>query len=837
MNIPNDDDENKPALKDAQAARDRAKVRARAQVPAMPDSEIEVAFKPIRVAYSQSVDPDRFRVAVLAFDALWPTVRLTPEEVAERVEANIPELATPKLKAALAAAKSADKLAEAATSTRLTLALNVARMGFRVFPCAANSKVPWPECAWKQEATTNEAVIRGWFADRPDMNYGVAMDAGHFILDLDCKGGKNGHDDLELLEIEHAPMPPTFTVKTPSEGEHLYLAGSAPNSVRKKALRGSIDVRGDGGYVVGPGSMIDGKLYEITGEHGIAAAPDWLLKLTAKAISDPAKRDPNVALDTPGEVGRMQTYLRNLVEHGDVAIEFCGGNDRTYQLFGRVMDHVSQDVAYDLVAELWNPNCSPPWSDDELRTICANAAVHRQNDIGAKALPPAGEAFKEALAKLPLEPKANDNTADDATGEAFELFEPHQFKDRPAPKWVVDGLVMEKRTHTLFGKSESMKTFQTLDLLASVAFGIPAFGKHEVFAPGDVVFFCDEDPDDLMKVRWPAWCKARGVKDPFANPTPGPGRFAVIPRCPLIANPYDIPGAIKCIRDRKLQPKVIAIDTWAKAMVGMNQDSATDTGLLFQAMGQLRREFGCATWLTHHPKKAEATEMRGSGAQTNDGDIVWLASRTADTLAVQWINMKMKSAPRPAPLHFAGTLHAVDGVFDQHGRQITAPVFDAVSTPANTDRADNSMTEKEAKDAAKRRYHARLRSAVLGKFQQNEMFTRHVSYTTKMVGEAVYASLEGPRPQDTAQAELWGDGSKKLIAYLDNHSRTEEEGPFKGLFKNCEHGERTLKKWFLQPSAQAEYDDFVAASEIDLPGDEPMIEGPDLSPDTLSAVQ
>lgn len=792
MNITNDAAKNKPSVKDAQAARDRATARARAQVPTISNSEIEAAFKPIRTAYSTTTDPDRFRVAVLAFDALWPE----------------------------------------ATSTRLTLALQVARMGFRVFPCAANSKVPWPECLWKQEATTNEAVIRGWFADRPDMNYGVAMDAGHFILDLDCKGGKNGHDDLELLEIEHAPMPETFTVKTPSKGEHLYLAGSAPNSVRKKALRGSIDVRGDGGYVVGPGSMIDGKMYEITGEHGIAAAPDWLLKLTAKAISDPAKRDPNVALDTPGEVGRMQTYLRNLVEHGDVAIEFCGGNDRTYQLFGRVMDHVSQDVAYDLVAELWNPNCSPPWNDDELRTICANAAVHRQNDIGAKALPPTGEAFKEALGKLPLEP--NDSKTDDTHGEAFELFEPHQFKDRPAPKWIVDGLVMEKRTHTLFGKSESMKTFQTLDLLASIAFGIPAFGKYEVFAPGDVVFFCDEDPDDLMKVRWPAWCKARGVKDPFANPSPGPGRFAVIPRCPLIANPYDIPGAIKCIRDRKLQPKVIAIDTWAKAMVGMNQDSATDTGLLFQAMGQLRREFGCATWLTHHPKKAEATEMRGSGAQTNDGDVVWLASRTGDTLAVQWINMKMKSAPRPAPLHFAGTLHAVDGLVDQHGRQITAPVFDAVDAPANIVRVDNSMTEKEIKMAEEKRSNARLRTGILSIIQRSGLFERDKSLTTKLMGQSLYTLFEGPRPQDEKAGVLWDDECQKITERLKYRSKDEKNSPLAGLFKLCKMGEGHMKKWFLQPSAQAEFDDLVASATMILPGDEPIIEGPDLSPETHS---
>jgi hypothetical protein len=202
-------------------------------------------------------------------------------------------------------------------------------------------------------------------------------------------------------------------------------------------------------------------------------------------------------------------------------------------------------------------------------------------------------------------PEQQQNQANE--GDRFELLEPHNFKDRPAPKWIVDGMIAAKRTHILFGQSETMKTFLTLDLVASVANNVLAFGKFEVYDPGDAVFFCDEDPDDLMLVRYPAWCKARGIENPFANPGRGPGRLVIIPRCPLIIDPSDTDAAIALIKAKGLKPKVVAVDTWAKAMVGMNEDSAKDTGLLFQAMGVIRREFDCATWLTHHPKKNEAT--------------------------------------------------------------------------------------------------------------------------------------------------------------------------------------------------------------------------------------
>ena len=85
------------------------------------------------------------------------------------------------------------------------------------------------------------------------------MDPEHFVLDLDCKGEANGREQLALLEIDNGEgVPATLTVTTPHGGEHLYFCGKAPNSVHKKELGSAIDVRGCGGYVVGPGSVIDG---------------------------------------------------------------------------------------------------------------------------------------------------------------------------------------------------------------------------------------------------------------------------------------------------------------------------------------------------------------------------------------------------------------------------------------------------------------------------------------------------------------------------------------------------------------------------------------------------
>jgi hypothetical protein len=139
------------------------------------------------------------------------------------------------------------------------------------------------------DATTDPVRIRALFGVAPwATGYGVACGRGphHLIgLDLDVKHGADGVSALRALAETHRfALPATVTVLTPSGGRHLWLSapGPVPNSAGR--LAPGIDVRGEGGYVVGPGSRTVAGRYALapgTADHPLAAAPAALLGLAA----------------------------------------------------------------------------------------------------------------------------------------------------------------------------------------------------------------------------------------------------------------------------------------------------------------------------------------------------------------------------------------------------------------------------------------------------------------------------------------------------------------------------------------------------------------------------
>src|SRR3546814_7588162 len=76
------------------------------------------------------------------------------------------------------------------------------------------------------------------------------------VVELDMKKGKDGRLSLAMLELEHGPLATTFTVVTPTLGRHLYFATATPVRGSVEHVGKGIDIRGVGGYVVGPGSSI-----------------------------------------------------------------------------------------------------------------------------------------------------------------------------------------------------------------------------------------------------------------------------------------------------------------------------------------------------------------------------------------------------------------------------------------------------------------------------------------------------------------------------------------------------------------------------------------------------
>ncbi|MGW8378460.1 bifunctional DNA primase/polymerase [Streptomyces sp. ODS28] len=182
-------------------------------------------------------------------------------------------------------------------TTALEHALAAAARGLPVFPLTRGKlpAIPSPhrsdyspcrgECGRHghgvHDADAEPAAVRALFAAAPwATGYGVACGRAplHLIgLDLDVKHGTDALGELERLAAAHEfTVPATVTVLTPSGGLHLWLRGPGsphvPNSAGR--LAPGIDVRGTGGYLVGPGSVTSGGVYRLApGASALAPAP------------------------------------------------------------------------------------------------------------------------------------------------------------------------------------------------------------------------------------------------------------------------------------------------------------------------------------------------------------------------------------------------------------------------------------------------------------------------------------------------------------------------------------------------------------------------------------
>lgn len=154
-------------------------------------------------------------------------------------------------------------------------------LGCVLIPLRSKSKKPAIK-DWPNQASRNVGDIEDWFRHHGNANYGVVTGkpSGIFVLDID---GPNGERSLKYLTAKHGVLPLTLTVKTP-HGQHLYFRMAedrVPNSAG--SLGDGIDIRGDGGYVVGPGSVLEaGMEYSVEWDRTVAKAPTWLRRLVGK---------------------------------------------------------------------------------------------------------------------------------------------------------------------------------------------------------------------------------------------------------------------------------------------------------------------------------------------------------------------------------------------------------------------------------------------------------------------------------------------------------------------------------------------------------------------------
>jgi len=198
-------------------------------------------------------------------------------------------------------------------SALLRSALAAALLGWHVFPCAVGDKRPALRGNWQDLATTSPDRIRDWWARAP-YNIGIACGpSGLVVIDLDMPHDDDeddeeaaagalfplsGADILSGLASQRGERYPggTYTVDTPSGGCHLYFSAGGEPGVRNSAgvVGPHIDVRADGGYVVGAGSRIGGRAYAARVRRPPAPLPPWLARLIRDSYVPPGVPAPRL---------------------------------------------------------------------------------------------------------------------------------------------------------------------------------------------------------------------------------------------------------------------------------------------------------------------------------------------------------------------------------------------------------------------------------------------------------------------------------------------------------------------------------------------------------------
>lgn len=169
----------------------------------------------------------------------------------------------------------------------------------------------------------------------------------------------------------------------------------------------------------------------------------------------------------------------------------------------------------------------------------------------------------------------------------------------PQPEWLIPNRLPEGQTW-VYGEPGVGKTFVVLDWAATVA----ARGNT-------VLYFIGEGVKGFSK-RVLAWQRYH----PMANLD----TFHVVPMTPQLLDKNSVESFNEVIKE--YQPSLIVIDTFARAAVGADENSAKDVGKVISVLDTMFRIHDCSSIVVHHSNKSGGSE-RGSGAIRGAADATW----------------------------------------------------------------------------------------------------------------------------------------------------------------------------------------------------------------------
>ncbi len=246
--------------------------------------------------------------------------------------------------------------------------------------CAcANTACPYPgkhpRIRFKENGGTKDpSVLRGWAEDGSNMAILTGNKNDLFVLDTDSEEADQ--------QVRDRGVPKTLKVRT-GRAYQYYFRTPDFSVKNRQGLLPDTDIRGEGGYVVSPGSLHrSGVRYSVVDPSPIAEAPEWLLKLlqakssqaTDKSFSDLSMNLRGRSVEPEGAICFWINYYLQATR------EILEGsrNDTLFKIACSLRNKgFDQEDIYSAVVAL-NPLCNSPLSAGELAFISVSACRYEK---------------------------------------------------------------------------------------------------------------------------------------------------------------------------------------------------------------------------------------------------------------------------------------------------------------------------------------------------------------------------------------------------------------------------------------------------------------------------
>lgn len=513
---------------------------------------------------------------------------------------------------------------------KIDAALDWARRGFRVFPLKENSKVPAFN-NWITMATSNEEAVRNLWQDPvlgsyKDYNIGCLCN-DMVVVDIDVKEGKDGIN--EYAEIGGGYD--TLVVQTPTGGFHCYFNG--PDS-SNSAISKSVDIRSHNGFVVAPGSTIEGQPYSVITDRSMG----WIPVSVEKLLTSAYKREGAVADFTVDSEASIQAAI-DYLQSAPPAVEGNSGDETTFKTAARLVREMGISLANAcvLMRDYYNPRCSPPWPVDELYKKVENA-----NDYGTAAQ---GRLSSEVLfghiTPLLTPPPSLFVQKGLEFGNAVDPI------SIPARPWLLHGMLMKQNVTLLLAPGSVGKSSLSIAFAAHIARGEEFLGQKADRPYKTIVYNAEDDLDEQSR-RLLAMC----IKHGFDYRDVVPNLMLLSQqqiRLNLVNEEFRQPimneTVVRQLIEKASDPDVglLVIDPLVKVH-SIDEGDNSKMDFVMETLQYIAREADVAVMALHHVNKGgdrsgrtgDADISRGASAITNAARVAFTLLTPTDDDAEQY---------------------------------------------------------------------------------------------------------------------------------------------------------------------------------------------------------